>query len=140
MARMLIVLLAALSAVSCETTHAHIRAVVHGHNSAANAAKQNVAAFFQTGPADISGKWDMAMETPHGLVKGAITFKVDGAKLSATWDSEVMGPLKITGTVEGKNITCSMQGPQGAFGFKGTIEAKKLSGTTDLGGTWTATR
>ena len=141
MTRILLVLAAAVASISCDAAKAHVRVITESH--VAGAAKDHFSFFLQKGSAatDVSGKWDMTMETPHGVAKGPLEVKQDGAKLTANWVSDQIGSLKVTGTIEGKTITLSMDGPNGQpFGLKGTIEAKKMSGTTELGGAWSATR
>jgi hypothetical protein len=53
-----------------------------------------------------------------------------------------MGSLALTGTVDGKKISFTIEVQEGQkLTFSGTIDGKKMSGTTDLeNGEWTATR
>jgi len=144
MKRLLLVLVASLAAASCDAAHAHVRAIVHGHDSAAKAAKGHVAAFFQHGAetVDLAGKWQLTMDTPHGVAKGPLEMTQEGGKLAGSWVSDQVGTLKFTGSVEGKAVSFSMNVPngQGSFGFKGTLDGKKMAGTTEMGGQWSATR
>lgn len=161
MKRTISVLLLAMGLTACDAVHSHVRAVVRSHSSHASSdeskdpgtsevtlripgAKQ-VAAFLHaddaSAKAGLGGKWQMTMETPHGVVKGPMEMKQDGAKLLATWEPDQMGPMKIAGAIDGKKVSFTMEAPGGGnFGFKGTVDGKKMSGETDQGGPWSATR
>jgi len=55
--------------------------------------------------ADLTGKWTGAVQTPNGDFPVSYTFKVDGAKLTGTADSE-QGSMPITdGKVDGANFS-----------------------------------
>jgi hypothetical protein len=91
----------------------------------------------------IAGKWQLSVETPHGLVEGPLEVKQDGGKLSGTFDTGAhAGVLAVTGTVEDNKVSFSMVAPQSdtPFTVTGTVEGAKMSGTTVLGDSWTATR
>jgi hypothetical protein len=45
---------------------------------------------------DISGKWQMTAETPHGPVKGPLEIKQDGAKFTGTYTAEPFGSRRST--------------------------------------------
>jgi hypothetical protein len=91
---------------------------------------------------EIAGKWQLSMETPHGMVKGDLQLKQDGSKLSGTYVVEHMGTLALTGSVDGQKVSFSMDVPNSdqTFGFSGTLDGEKMSGTTAQGGTWSAAR
>ena len=92
--------------------------------------------------AQIAGKWQMTMESPHGVVKGPFEVQQDGGKLTISFDAEAFGKLAGTGSVESNKVSFSLSvpnGPQG-FGFSGTLDGSKMSGTTEMGGAWSATR
>src|SRR5262249_10295582 len=81
----------------------------------------------KTAPAQIAGKWQMTMDTPHGAVQGPFQVKQDGSQVSGTYTVEHMGELAFTGTVEGKSVKLTIQVPGGdqKFGFSGTVEGDK---------------
>jgi hypothetical protein len=93
-------------------------------------------------PPKVGGKWQMSMETPHGVVKGPFNVQQNGAKLTGTFDAEQFGKLSATGLVDGNKVSFSLTVPNGpqAFGFSGTMDGSKMSGTTEMGGAWSATR
>jgi hypothetical protein len=50
--------------------------------------------------------------------------------------------MSVTGSVDGKKVSFSLSvpnGPQG-FTFSGTVDGSKMSGKTEMGGAWSATR
>ena len=102
-----------------------------------------LAAGAQDSPAaKIAGKWQMSMETPHGVVKGPFDIGQDGAKLTVTLQTEMFGKLSGTGSVEGNKVSFHLSVPNGpqSFGFSGTVDGSKMSGTNEMGGAWSATR
>ena len=95
-----------------------------------------------TAPAKIAGKWQMSMETPHGVVKGPFDIEQEGAKLTFTFQTEMFGRTSGTGSLDGEKVSFSLNvpnGPQG-FAFSGTVDGASMSGTTAMGGAWSATR
>jgi len=144
MIRGILVLAAAMSLVSCDAVHAHVRAAT-GHGEKAD--KSHVALFVKNSdsgkPANMAGKWQMTIETPHGVVSGPLEVAQEGGKLTATWATD-HGSHKIVGTIARKKVGFSMDAPggQGTFGFSGELDAagKKMSGLTDQSTPWSATR
>ena len=96
----------------------------------------------ETATAKLAGKWTMSMDTPHGPVKGPLQVQQEGAKLTATFEIESMGKMSITGTVDGLKVAFSLTVPNSdqAFTFSGTVDGAKMSGTTVMGGSWSASR
>jgi hypothetical protein len=92
--------------------------------------------------AKVGGKWVMTIDTPHGAVKGPLQVQQDGVKLTATFEGEQIGSLSLTGTVEGKKVSFVFNIPNSeeTFTFAGTVDGTKMSGTTVMGGTWSASR
>jgi len=93
-----------------------------------------------SGTAQIAGKWQMSMDTPHGVLKGPFQVQQDGAKLSATFETEMFGTMSATGSVEGRKVSFRIRvpnGPQG-FAFSGTVDGPKMSGKTEMDGAWSA--
>jgi hypothetical protein len=92
--------------------------------------------------AKIAGKGQMAVDTPHGAMKGPLEVKQDGSKLTGTYELEQIGSMALTGKVEGDKVSFSMEvpGPGLTLTFTGTVEGDKMSGSTDHAGNWTATR
>lgn len=91
--------------------------------------------------AKLTGKWKMALETPHGPMPGALQLKQDGDKLTGSVDVEHMGSMPLVGETDGKKISFSIeiQASQKVT-FTGTVAGDKMSGSMEQGGTWSATR
>ena len=54
--------------------------------------------------ADISGTWQLAVETSQGSGTPTMELKQAGEKLTGTFNSQIMGQAKITGTVKGDAV------------------------------------
>jgi hypothetical protein len=99
----------------------------------------------ETPKIDVTGTWDMAVETPQGTMTLTSTFKQDGEKLTGTQSSQ-MGELPLEGTVKGADIAFAividMQGQQMTITYVGKIDGESMSGTIEFGGmgssTWSA--
>ena len=109
----------------------------HGHFGVAHGAS-----LADTEIVKLAGKWQMTLDTPHGAVKGPFTIKQEGVKLTATFESDLVGNLDATGVVDGKKVSFILSVPEGGqhFNFSGTVDGGKMSGTTEMGGNWSATR
>jgi len=96
---------------------------------------------------DVTGVWDMTVESPQGAMQLVTTFKQEGEKLTGTQASQ-MGEVALQGTVVGDEIkyviTIDMQGQQMAINFAGKVEGEKMSGIFEFGGmgsaAWSATK
>ena len=90
----------------------------------------------------VAGKWQMTMDTPHGAVQGDMQLEQDGAALSGTYTVEHMGSMKVTGKADGKKVSMKVEVPGAnvTFGFTGMVDGDKMSGTTEMGGSWKAAR
>lgn len=94
---------------------------------------------------DVTGTWDVAVETPQGTMSLASTFKQDGEKLTGTQSSQ-MGDNTLEGTVKGAGIAfvivIDMQGQELRISYTGKIEGDSMSGSIEFGtfgtSTWTA--
>jgi hypothetical protein len=81
------------------------------------------------------------MDSPHGVVKGPFQVQQDGAKLTATFETEIFGTLSATGSIEGHKVLFSLSVPNGPqVGISGTVDGAKMSGKTEMGGEWSASR
>ncbi len=100
----------------------------------------------QKAPASIAGKWDMTVETDQGQMQTLLEVKLDGKKVTGT----ITGP-QGAGPIEGEFVdnkltfTMSFDSPNGSMsiGFTATFKDDALSGTLDFGQgqvPWHATR
>ena len=100
--------------------------------------------------ADVSGTWQVTVETSQGTGTPTVILKQDGEKLTGTFNSQIFGEVKIAGSVKGSAIEFGFEGDAGGqtikVSYKGTIESPTaMKGTAVYGGfddkaTWSATR
>ena len=93
--------------------------------------------------ADITGKWNAAVETEAGSGTPNFTFKQSGDSLTGTYSGQ-LGEAPITGTVKGDDVEFSFKiSPQGdaiTVKYKGKLTGdKQIKGSVDLGGMGTGT-
>jgi len=100
--------------------------------------------------ADVTGTWQVAVETSQGSGTPTVVLKQDGEKLSGTFTSQIFGEAKLTGTVKGNAIEFGFAGDAGGqqikVTYKGSIEGPaSMKGTAVYEGfddkaTWSATK
>ena len=112
------------------------------------AAVLSLAAFAQSGKADLTGKWLFTVDTSAGSGTPTITLKQDGEKLTGHYSGQ-LGESDLTGSVKGQDIeftfTVDAQGFALTCIYTGTVESSdSLKGKVDLrglgGGTFVAKR
>jgi hypothetical protein len=94
---------------------------------------------------DVTGVWDMTVETPNGAIENIGTLKQEGEKLTGTLASQ-MGEIALEGTVVGTEIkwvlNIDMGGQQMSIAFAGKVEGETMAGIFEMGGmgtlTWSA--
>ncbi|HMC62590.1 MAG TPA: hypothetical protein VKJ01_25580 [Candidatus Solibacter sp.] len=100
--------------------------------------------------ADVTGTWQLAVETNQGSGSPTVVFQQQGEQLTGTFNSQIFGEAKITGSVKGNAIEFGFDGDAGGqkikVSYKGTIEGPTtMKGTAvyqgfDEKATWSATR
>src|SRR5437016_848244 len=100
--------------------------------------------------ADISGTWQLTVETSQGTGTPTVVFQQKGEELTGTFNSQIMGAVKLKGSVKGNAVEFSFEGDAGGqtlkVSYKGTIEnASMMKGTAVYTGfeenvTWSATK
>jgi D-glucosaminate-6-phosphate ammonia-lyase len=98
--------------------------------------------------ADVTGSWEVSVESPQGTMTLTATYKQDGEKLTGTHVGGPMGDEHLEGTVKGNEIaykiTIDVQGQQFTLSYAGKIDGDAITGTVDFGGmgssNWTAKR
>ncbi len=94
---------------------------------------------------NVTGTWDMAVETPQGTMSLSAAFKQEGEKLTGTQSSQ-LGEIALEGSVKGADIAfvvvIDMQGQTLTISYTGKIDGDTMSGAIEMGGfgssTWTA--
>jgi hypothetical protein len=77
---------------------------------------------------DVSGKWELTIDTPHGTIEFALQLKQDGSKLSGTVEREGKSHT-VTGRIEGSKVSFNFEAmPNVNLDFTGTVEDGKMSG------------
>jgi len=96
---------------------------------------------------NITGTWEISVESPQGAMTITANYKQEGEKLTGTHVSE-MGEAPLTGTVIGNEITYTlsldMGGQEMKLVHKAKVDGDTITGTVDLGEMgsmpWTAKR
>lgn len=88
--------------------------------------------------ADVSGKWNLSVESDAGSGTPTFVLKQDGDKLSGTYSGQ-LGDAKVTGTVSGDKVQfwfeASPTGDKITVKYTGTLQGeKKIKGEVDFGG------
>ncbi len=94
-----------------------------------------------------AGKWNVTFNTPQGDFPAVATLKVEGAKLSGTFGSQ-LGETQVTGSLDGVKITLEMtvDSPQGSINLTmtGEMRGDDMVGLADVPGMgqmqWSAKR
>jgi len=127
----LVLLVAASMLAACASTPKQAAAP-------ATAAKPAVAAI------NITGTWNLNVETPMGAREVKLNATQTGEALTGTMAS-TRGDMPVTGTVKGSAVAFMMkvnaQGMDLQIDYTGTVEGDAMKGTMKLGdmgeGTWT---
>src|SRR5262245_23336964 len=96
---------------------------------------------------NVTGDWDMTIESPQGANTVKVTLTQDGEKVSGLFKSQ-MGELPFTGTLTGVDLkfafSLPIQGQSLDITMTGKVEGQAMSGKVRFGGfgegDWTAKR
>jgi hypothetical protein len=96
---------------------------------------------------DVSGPWDLTVESRQGTATPVVIFKQDGERLAGTYRGR-MGETPLQGTIRGNNIqfTVNLKFRDQDFvvTYTGTVDGSAMRGSVRFGdsssGTWTARR
>lgn len=89
---------------------------------------------------DLSGSWQVSWTAKRGGQRQAtLQLKQNGSKLSGTFEA-ARGSVAASGSVHGNQISFTVKMPKRKVSFTGTVDGDKMSGTTEGGASWTATR
>jgi hypothetical protein len=88
----------------------------------------------------VTGNWQVSWTAANGTQRQVtMQLKQDGKKLSGTFQGE-RGSAPLKGSLDGSRISLNVKLPRRQASFNGTVEGDKMSGTTEQGAPWTATR
>jgi len=86
---------------------------------------------------NVTGDWDMTINSPQGARESKLALKQDGEKLTGLLKNQ-MGELPIEGTVKGKEIkikfTVKFQDQELVIALTGNVEGDAMKGDADFGG------
>ena len=86
--------------------------------------------------ANVSGEWDLSVETPNGTGTPSVTFKQDGENLTGTYKGR-FGESQLKGTVKGNEftftVTISIQGQDLVLDYSGTVDGDSMKGKAKFG-------
>jgi hypothetical protein len=89
---------------------------------------------------NLSGNWQLSWTAANGEQRQAtMQIKQDGKKLSGTFEAP-RGSVSLKGTCNGNQISFTVKLPRRQASFTGTVDGDKMTGTTEQGAPWTATR
>ena len=101
----------------------------------------------KNGLVDVTGTWDMTVETQGGTGHPSIILQQSGEKITGTYQGQ-MGNSKLDGTIKGSDInfsvTLKFQDVPYAVTYTGTVSDDSMKGTANFGdagtGSWSAKR
>jgi hypothetical protein len=96
---------------------------------------------------DVSGNWDLKVETAQGTATPSMTLKQQDEKLTGTYRGR-MGESALQGSIkDGKirfSVALKFRDQEFTVTYSGTVEGNSMKGTVQFGdsgsGKWTATR
>ncbi len=87
----------------------------------------------------VTGNWQVSFAGRGGNRQVTMEIKQDGSKLSGAFQGE-RGSAPLTGRLSGNQISFTVKMPRRRISFTGTVDGDKMSGATEQGGSWSATR
>lgn len=90
-------------------------------------------------PAKIAGVWHLSWHGRRGDREATFEIQQDGTKLTGTFDMEGR-PTPVSGSIRGSKVSFTAAGKKKSISFNGTVDGNKMSGTTQQGSSWSASR
>jgi hypothetical protein len=85
---------------------------------------------------NVTGEWNLTVESPNGTGTPTVTFKQDGETLTGTYKGR-FGEAPLKGTVKGNDIkfslTISPQGQDIQLDYTGTVDGDTMKGKVKFG-------
>ena len=86
--------------------------------------------------ANVTGEWDLTVESPAGTGTPHFSLKQSGTSVTGTYKG-ALGEAPVSGTVKGNAITMKFQveaqGMEMEVTYVGTVDGASMSGTVTLG-------
>lgn len=87
-------------------------------------------------PIDVSGTWELTMQSPRGERTSEMTIEQDGNNIKVTMEGRQGGETTGEGTTDGNKIewTISRETPRGEFSitYTGTVEGDTMTGEVEM--------
>ena len=113
---------------------------LHAYAEQPGAAVWAAAAQDSAASATVSGSWQLSWTAASGNQRQAtMQIKQDGSKLSGKFQGE-RGSASLTGSLQGNQVSFNVKLRKRQVSFSGTVDGDKMSGTTEQGASWSATR
>lgn len=100
------------------------------------AAAPSAASSMSSAKVDVTGAWDIEVQTEQGSGTPGFTFKQDGEKLTGNYKG-LLGEAAVAGTVKGDKIEFSFKVSgqvEGTVTYTGTTDGKTMKGKLSLAG------
>ena len=81
---------------------------------------------------DVSGKWNMKVETSAGSGTPVFVLKQTGETITGTYSGQ-LGEAEVTGTLKGKEIKLEFKAGEYNIVYTGTVEANTMTGKVGIG-------
>lgn len=90
---------------------------------------------------NVAGTWHLSWQGRRGDREGTLEIQQDGSKLRGTFDMEG-SPTPVSGNIQGNKVSLTATGgkKKKSLSFNGTVDGNKMSGTTQQGSEWSASR
>ena len=82
--------------------------------------------------ADLTGTWELAVDTPSGKGYPTFVLKQDGNNITGTYKG-TFGESKVTGTATGDTFKMSFMTSGTTIVYAGKLDGNKMSGTVTFG-------
>jgi hypothetical protein len=89
--------------------------------------------------ANIAGKWQVSWQGKKKSREATMEIQQEDSKLSGTFEAQG-GSKPLNRTLQGNRVSRKVGGERRAINLTGMVEGDKMSGTTEQGSSWSATR
>jgi len=88
----------------------------------------------------IAGNWQVSWTGRDGNAKqGTMRIQQKGSSLTGTFQAP-RGSAKLSGNLQGNQVSIAVKAGKRDFSFSGTVDGDNMSGTTNMGSSWSASR
>lgn len=93
-------------------------------------------ASFSAFAADVSGNWNLTVESPRGVQNPTMTLAQKGEEVTGTYKG-ARGEMPVKGTLKGNDLklsyTVSMQGNEMTINYEGVVNGDAIDGKVIMG-------